>query len=56
MESEGFDICYGCEGIFPYGVLKDIDPVLFDVFCPKCNPELYTTVEAEEVNNLKSEI
>ena len=54
--AEGFDVCYGCGNIFPYGVLKDVDPVQFDIFCPECNPELYTEQERIKVNALKEEI
>ena len=54
MKEEGFDICYGCSKVFPYGVLFEENPIDFDIYCPKCRPNLYNKKEAKEV--MKQEI
>ena len=34
--NEGFDICYDCGAVGPYGTFEDVDEEKFDIFCPKC--------------------
>lgn len=42
MEDNGTrDICYGCEKSFPYGTLKDVNEVDFNIYCKECKPNLY---------------
>lgn len=49
--NKGFDICYGCNKSFPYGSLKDVNAIDFDIFCNKCMHELYKKEGKNGQNN-----
>lgn len=43
----GYDICAECGKSFPYGSLKAINEVSFDLHCKQCDPKLYETETIE---------